>query len=87
MKSDGNCIQFWFNLQVNVTAEEVMIKRGEPGDYLFVIESGKLDCLIEVTAIERVLFSQSAASEIITAASVRSGLLYILQAARHRAFA
>mmetsp|Transcript_43573 Transcript_43573/g.79348 ORF Transcript_43573/g.79348 Transcript_43573/m.79348 type:complete len:401 (+) Transcript_43573:72-1274(+) len=33
--------------EVNVSPEQVMITQGEPGDYLFVIESGKLDCLIE----------------------------------------
>jgi len=33
--------------EVNTTAGERVIKQGENGDFLFVIESGKLDCLIK----------------------------------------
>jgi len=33
--------------EVNTTAGDRVIKQGENGDFLFVIESGKLDCLIK----------------------------------------
>jgi len=36
-------------------AKERVIKQGDPGDFLFVIESGKLDCIIQVEGADKVV--------------------------------
>jgi len=38
--------------EVNQLAEQVVITQGEPGDFLFVVESGKLECLIEEKVVK-----------------------------------
>mmetsp|Transcript_72843 Transcript_72843/g.127476 ORF Transcript_72843/g.127476 Transcript_72843/m.127476 type:complete len:403 (+) Transcript_72843:100-1308(+) len=41
--------------EVNAEAKERVINQGESGDFLFVIESGKLDCIIVIDGTEKVV--------------------------------
>jgi cAMP-dependent protein kinase regulator len=41
--------------EVNTAAEEKVINQGDQGDFLFVIETGKLDCVIKVDGVDKVV--------------------------------
>jgi cAMP-dependent protein kinase regulator len=41
--------------EVNAAEGEIVIKQGDQGDFLFVIETGKLDCVITVDGNEKVV--------------------------------
>lgn len=41
--------------EVNANAKERVINQGDQGDFLFVIESGKLDCIIKVDGQDKVV--------------------------------
>merc|ERR1719446_950336 len=41
--------------EIQVQKDERIIKQGENGNVLFIIESGKLDCLVKTNAEEKVV--------------------------------